>query len=165
MSRLNRDFAIDAISRHAEGPRIDRKERGPAGFPGGAVSHAKTGHVQKRGWPRNSRPIVRAKEPEATRPGSHLHAWRTDPADAARLSLHGVLPQRLRDESISREQRLHCALSELPARHHVRTRVSRAAKYGVARRFGIQGRRGGREVFADSGECRSAADRIVGRLL
>ena len=75
---------------------------------------------QKRGWPRNSRPRIHTKEPEETRPRSHLHARRTDPADAARMALHAVLPQRLRDESISGEQRLHCAFGELPARNHDR---------------------------------------------
>ena len=41
------------------------------------------------------------KNQKGTRPRSHFHARWTDPADAARLSLHGVLPQRLCDESIS----------------------------------------------------------------
>ena len=81
---------------------------------------------------------------------SHLHARRTDPADAARVSLHGVLPQRLCDESISGEQRLHRALGELPARHHVRARLSRAAKVGVARRIRIPGCGRGREIFANT---------------
>ncbi len=60
------------------------------------------------------------KNQKSTRPGSHFHAWRTDPADAARIALHAVLPERLCNEPISGEQRLHRALGELPARHHVR---------------------------------------------
>src|SRR5438477_10666895 len=135
VSRLERDFARHALSRHEQRARADREESAPDQFPGGAVSHAKASGVQKRGWTRNSRPTVYAKEPEETRPGSDLHARRTDPTDAARMALHAVLPQRVRDESISDEQGLHRALGELPARHYVRARLSRAAKVGVARRL------------------------------
>ena len=40
------------------------------------------------------------------------------------MALHAVLPQRLRDESISGQQRLHCAFGELPAWDYVRPRIS-----------------------------------------
>ena len=102
---------------------------------------------------------------KGTRPRSHFHARRTDPADAARVSLHGVLPQRLCDESISGEQRLHRALGELPAWHHVRAHLSRAAKVGVARRIRIPGCGRGREIFANARQRRPAADRSLGRIL
>ena len=48
------------------------------------------------------------------------------------------------------EQRLHRALGELPARHHVRERLSRAATLGVARRIRIPGCGRGREIFANA---------------
>jgi dipeptidyl aminopeptidase/acylaminoacyl peptidase len=83
-------------------------------------------------------------------------------ADDARIPLHAVLPQRLCAESVSREQRLHRALSELPARHHARPSVSRAAECRLARRVGIQGCGRGRKVFANARQRRSAADRFVG---
>src|SRR5262249_38520331 len=103
------------------------------------------------GWPRNSRPAVHAKEPEATWSRSHLHTRRTDPADAARFSLHGVLPQRLCDESISREQRLHRALGELPPRHHVWARLSPTEEISMARRIRIPGLGRRREILANAG--------------
>src|SRR4030095_3900973 len=111
VSRVECDFARHALSPHEQRARGNREECTSGRIPREAVSHAKTGGVQKRGRPRNSRPTVPTKDPEATRPRSHLHARRTNPADAARLSLHAVLPQRLCDESISREQRLHRAFS------------------------------------------------------
>src|SRR5437899_605297 len=121
------------------GRELIAKNMLPAEFPEAQLVTPKQVVFKKRGWLRNSRPAVHAKEPEATRPRSHFHARRTDPADAARMALHAVLPQRLRDESISGEQRLQRALGELPARHHVRARLSRAATLGVARRLRIPG--------------------------
>src|ERR1044071_2108348 len=124
MPRINRNFTRHAISRHDHRTRADREESASGQFPGGGISHAKAGGVQKRGWPRNSRPAIHAKEPAETRTRSHLHARRTDPADATWMALHAVLPQRLRDESISGQRRLHRAFGELPAWNYVRPRIS-----------------------------------------
>src|SRR5882724_13444536 len=87
MPRINRDFTRHAISRHHQRTRADREESASGQFPGGAISHAKASGIQKRGWPRNSRPTIHTKEPEETRTRSHFHARRTDPADAAWMAL------------------------------------------------------------------------------
>src|SRR6266540_6999810 len=105
LPRLSRDFAINALSYHVERPRIDREKRSPAGLSGGAARRAQAGRVQKRGRTRQSRPALCSEKPDRARTGAYFHARRTNPADAARMALHAVLLQRLRDESVSRQER------------------------------------------------------------
>ena len=66
-----------------------------------------TDSVQDGGWAR-----------EASR--RRLRSRRTAAADAARLALHGLLRERLRDEPIPRQPRLHRALGQLSSGNRVR---------------------------------------------
>src|SRR2546429_6693394 len=70
-----------------------------------------------------------------------VHARRLAPPNDARLSLHAVLSQRLRRESVSRLARLRGSLGQLPYRHHVRPRIPRTRERRAARRRGISDRK------------------------
>src|SRR5947207_15086255 len=94
LPRLNRDIAINALSRHAEWPRIDREERSPAGVSEDAARRAQAGRVQKRGRARHSRPTLYSEKPGGARTGADFHARRSNPANAARMALHAILLQR-----------------------------------------------------------------------
>jgi hypothetical protein len=81
--------------------------------------------------------LFKPKNASGKLPGSHLYAWRAAAADAARLALHVLLPQLLRDESVSRESGLPGPVGQLSQRHRLWPRLSsgsasrraRAAEY------------------------------------
>ncbi len=94
-----------------------------------------------------------------------FHARWPAPADAARLALSLLLPQRLRDESVSRQPRVHGSFGEFPQRHRLRSRISHGATSGRARRVRVSGHRGCGEIPARSRRRRQEAHRTVGRIL
>ena len=109
----------------------------------------------------DSRTAVRARWPAAAKkPGDHLRAWRAAAADAARLALHGLLQQRLRRESVSRQSRLRRAVGELPARHRLRPRLPPSRPRGPAGRVRVSGRAGRGEVSCSATARRGSRQRI-----
>ena len=108
----------------------------PADFPFQTASHAEAGDVQKRRRPGDSRPAIRPAGTKPARTGTDLHSWRAGAADDARLPLHVLLPQRLRDESIPGEPGICRALGKLPDGNHVWPRLpgSRRTRVGGERR-------------------------------
>ena len=97
--------------------------------------------------------------------GADLLPRRIAPADAARLALQLLLPQRLRDESVAREPGLHRAVGELSQRHRLRPRVPRSAQLRRVGRRGVQRRDGRGPVSEGPRRCRSGAHRTVGRIV
>ena len=87
-------------------------------------------------------------------PRISLHPWRSDSPDDARLPLHGLLPQRLRHESVPGQPRIRGPVGELPSWRHVRPRISRSAQLGLARSRRIPGRCRGRQVSAIASRSR-----------
>src|SRR6202022_2129482 len=96
----------DAIRPESTQPRDDRKECPASRLSLVPTSHAETGNLQSRGRVGNPRAVVRGKNGATGAspvPRADFYPrWINSPNDA-RFPLHGLLPQRLRDESISRE--------------------------------------------------------------
>ena len=102
--------------------RVERNEcarrlsDAPAGVPGGRAGRADSGRPQGRRWIRVPQSALPAEGPQGGRkaPGDHLRPRRSDPADAARLPLHGFLRDGVRGERVAREPGLHRDVGELP---------------------------------------------------
>jgi Tol biopolymer transport system component len=91
-----------------------------------AAGYSETGHVQERRRPGNPRSIVCSGGKKLARSSTDLYSRRSAAADDAGLPLYVLLPQRLRDESVSGEPGICCAVGELSFGNNVRTRFPRA---------------------------------------
>ena len=119
------------------GRRCQRSCRSPAARRAAARGRPRAGRrCPPRRWSRRSRSSSRrptasrstdscSRPPAAParRPALDLRARRAAAADAARLALHGLLRERLRDEPVPGQPRVHRAVGELPAGHRLRPRV------------------------------------------
>ena len=81
------------------------------------------------------------------------------------LALHVLLPQRLRDESVSGEPGLRGACGQLPQRHRLRHGVSRSAQLRRDRRQRIQRCDGRRPLHAERADVDPARIGAVGRIV
>ena len=119
----------------------------PAGFPGALVTPQAVTITATDGMrdPGAAVPAARSEGRRAAA-GADLLPRRLAAADAPRLALQLLLPQRLRDESVAREPGLRRAVGELPQRHRLRPRVPRGAELRRLRRRGVQRRDGRRPV-------------------
>ena len=139
----------------------------PSEFPESSPGGAAAGDLQRLGRPAHPWPALPAAghEEGGAAAGGDLLPWRLPPADGARLALHGVLQQRLRDEPVPREPRLRGAVGELSLRHGLWAGVPRGAEPGRLGRQRIQRRAGGGSLPAEPARRRSRPHRPLGRLL
>src|SRR5438034_322924 len=146
------------------GPRPASRRRGlPRSSPGRAAA----GRVLRRRRHADPRPAVSAQGParRGPAPRRHLLPWRLAPANAARLALHVLLPQRVRAESVPGEPRLRGAVGQLPQRHRLRPQLPRGAALRRPGRERVQRRDGSGAVPARPRRRGPRQDRAVGRLL
>ena len=119
----------------AGGPRELAPETVPAEFPTERPGGAAAGDLHRHGrhaGPRAALSAARRRGGGET-PRAGLLPRRLAAADAARLALHGLLQQRLRDESVPGQPGLRRAVGQLPQRHRLRARISaRRSTYGAA---------------------------------
>ena len=81
---------------------------------------------------RDPRAVVQGAWRRGTPAGARLRARRTAAADAARLSLHGLLRQRLRGEPVPRQPRVHRPVGQLsPRASATATRFTTRSKAGA----------------------------------
>src|ERR1700736_1046289 len=98
-------------------------------------------------------------------PGADFYSRWIDPPDDARLPLHGLLPQRLRDESVSGEPWVRGAFGQLPDGNYVWPALSRTERWRPTRWRRVQGYCGGGKISAELAECGCEENRAVGRIL
>ena len=117
---------LDAGRRAASAGRRVHARRLPVRKPRGAAA----GDVRVRGWDPDpwatlpSAPVGGGRTP----PGGGLLPRRVAAADAPRLALHALLPQRVRPQPVPGEPRLRRALRELSQRHRLRAGVQGGAE-------------------------------------
>ena len=146
-------------------PKTLAADRVPAAVPDDAARDAGSGGVSGAGRHAGARAALQDARRRRQAPRPHLRARRSAAADAARLALHGLLRQRLRDEPVPREPRLHRAVGELPARHRLRARVPLPGGRRRARRVGVSGRARRREAAPAAARRRRLARRHLGRIV
>ena len=81
-----------------------RRRPHPVRLPDGPARDAEDGRLPRRGRHDGARAALRARGWGGAEAGSRLRARRPAAADAARLALHGLLHERVRDESVPRQQ-------------------------------------------------------------
>src|ERR1700675_2546110 len=129
-----RDSA-DAICRHLARTRDDREKCAAGRLPLGPTGHTKTGNLQSRRRLGNPRAVVRAEDGgTGATPGADFYSRRINPPNDSRLPLHGLLPQRLRDESVSGEPWVRGAVGQLSDGHYVWPALSRTERWRPTRR-------------------------------
>ena len=86
-----------------------RSRRNPGGLSRGGPRHTRDDRLLRLGRHEDPRPALPAAEPQGRRAaaGAALLSRRLAAPDAAGLPLHGLLPQRLRVQSVPRQPRLH----------------------------------------------------------
>ena len=151
-----RQRALAAREHAASGLRPRRR----SSTPQPVIDHRHRRHADPRA-------AVHAEGSEGRREaaGADLLPRRIAPADAARLALQLLLPQRLRDESVARQPGLHRAVGELSQRHRLRPGIPRSAQLRRVGRRRVQRRDGRGAVSEESRRCRSGAHRAVGRIV
>src|SRR6266550_7331819 len=116
----------DALSGDRAGQRDDRRRCSTRRLHVETVGRTESGGFQKRRWLRHPWSTVHSSRQKSARSSADLYARWSDAANAARLSLHVLLPQCVRHESVLGEPGLCRTVSELPAWDYVWTRFPRS---------------------------------------
>jgi hypothetical protein len=163
LSRLDGDYAGAGLSSGDTGARIDYQGCAVCRFSERATGRAEASDFQERRRIHDSWAAVCSQRADQAGTGFDFYAWRTGSSDAAGISLHGLLPQRLRGESILGEFGFCRLVGELPARRDVRARLPRSATQRLARGVGVQRCTGRSALFAEFADRRFASNRALDR--
>ena len=94
------DITCNALPNQRRRASDDRSRIAAERFSIRPAGNSQTSCIQERRWSYASWATLSAAQQQWQSSRSGLHAWRPHPPDDARLSLHGLLSQRLRRESI-----------------------------------------------------------------
>src|SRR6202034_2827412 len=155
-----------AVRRYGEKPRNDSEAGATERLSFCFTGDAEASDLPKRRRRHCARPAfsaaVSTTRREAQGSRASVYAWRAHPPDDAGLPLHGLLPQRLRGESVLGQPGIRRVVGELPTRRYVRTRVSRGSQRHVARGRGVQRHCGSGAVSAIASAMGRGRIRVVG---
>ena len=147
-----------------------RRRRIARGFPRCKAAGTESGGIQRRGRSRCDGQLFDSSATdtsrETPRSGNHLRArWSPVSPDAAQLALHGLLPQRLRREPVSRDRTASSCCRSTIDSVSVTKSVSSAGARRAPRRSRVPGRARRRTISAGTAADRCEPHRYLGRIL